>query len=192
MKIRLANELQTDSIVDGEGIRTVIWTQGCPHHCKGCHNPHTFNYNGGFEIEVDDVIEQILNIELQDGITFSGGDPMVQPKECTKIAEAAREKGLSVWAYTGYTFEELLEKAKDDLNIMEFIKNIDVLIDGRFVFEEKSLDIYYRGSKNQRIIDIQKTLKKDNKIVLIDKYMKDKPVRKFRYENTYLANGVYV
>ena len=78
MKIRLASELQTDSIVDGEGIRTVVWTQGCPHNCPGCHNPHTFNYKGGFEEEVDVLIDEILKIEMQDGITFSGGDPMEQ------------------------------------------------------------------------------------------------------------------
>lgn len=192
MKIRLANELQTDSIVDGEGIRTVIWAQGCPHHCKGCHNPHTFNYKGGFEVDVKDVIKEISTIQMQDGITFSGGDPMVQAKACAKIAKATKELGLSVWAYTGYTFEELIEKSILDPSIMEFLKHIDVLIDGRFVLEEKSLDIYYRGSRNQRIIDVQKTLKKGNKIVLIDKYMKDKPVRKFKYENLYQANGVYV
>ena len=192
MKIRLANELQTDSIVDGEGIRAVIWTQGCPHNCKGCHNPHTFNYKGGFEVEVEDLIQEISKLQLQDGITFSGGDPMVQAKACAKIAEAAKKQGLSVWAYTGYTFEELEEKSKTDISIMDFLKHIDVLIDGRFVLEEKSLDIYYRGSRNQRIIDVQKTLKKENKIILIEKYMKDKPVKKFRYENLYQANGVYV
>ncbi len=192
MKIRLAAPIQSDSVVDGEGIRTVVWTQGCPHHCEGCHNPHTFNYNGGFEADTEDIIKEISELELQDGITFSGGDPMEQAAACAEIAKAAKKFGLSVWAYTGYRFDELLEKSKYDSSIMDFLKYIDVLIDGRFVLAEKSLDIYYRGSRNQRIIDVQKTLKRNNEITLVEKYMKEKPIRKFRYENWYQANGVYV
>ena len=191
MKIRLAREIQTDSIVDGKGIRTVVWTQGCPHHCKGCHNPHTFNCEGGFEADTDDIINQISSVQLQDGVTFSGGDPMEQAEACAIIAKAVKKLGLSVWAYTGYTFEELQEKAKENPSIIEFLQYIDVLIDGRFILEEKSMDIYYRGSRNQRIIDVPKTFKK-NKVVLIDKYMKDKPVRRFKYENLYQGKGVYV
>ena len=191
MKIRLANELQTDSIVDGEGIRTVIWTQGCPHHCPGCHNQETHSFTEGFEVEVEDIIKEISKIELQDGITFSGGDPMMQPEACAEIAKFAKLQGLTVWSYTGFTFEELLEKIKYNKELEDFLNNIDVLIDGRFKIEEKSLNIYYRGSKNQRIIDVKKSLK-NNRIVLIDKYMQTKPIIKFRYENTYQENGVFV
>lgn len=191
MKIRLASELQADSIVDGEGIRTVIWTQGCPHNCLGCHNPHTFNYKGGFELEVKDIIKEIKTLELQDGITFSGGDPMEQAEACSVIAKAVKENNLTTWAYTGYTFEELLEKGKSDNSINEFMKYLDIIIDGPFILSEKSFDIYYRGSRNQRIIDVQKSLKQ-NEIILVEKYMRDKPVKRFKYENTYLANGVYV
>ena len=191
MKIRLASELQSDSIVDGEGIRTVIWTQGCPHHCKGCHNPGTFSFAGGFEVDTKEIIEQISKLELQDGITFSGGDPFVQPKACAEIAEAAKNMGYTTWSFTGYTFEELLENSKENPDIMEFLKNLDVLIDGRFELEEKSLDIYYRGSRNQRIIDVPKSLK-ENKVVLIEKYMIDKPIKTFKYKNNYQANGVFV
>lgn len=191
MKIRLANELQTDSIVDGEGIRTVIWTQGCPHHCPGCHNQETHSFSGGFEVDTEDIIKQISEIELQDGITFSGGDPMMQPEACAEIAKFAKSKGLSVWSYTGFTFEELLEKKKQNKGIEEFLNNIDVLIDGRFKIEEKSLDIYYRGSRNQRIIDVQKSLK-NNEIILIEKYMRTKPIIKFRYENTYQEKGIFL
>lgn len=191
MKIRLASELQTDSIVDGEGIRTVIWTQGCPHHCPGCHNPETFSFAGGFEVEVQDIIKQISELEIQDGITFSGGDPFVQSEECAEIAKAAKKLGLSTWAYTGYTFDELLIKRQENKGIEEFMNNLDVIIDGRFVLEEKSYDIYYRGSRNQRIINVQESLK-TNKIVLIDKYMVDKPIKRFKYYNTYQENGVFV
>lgn len=99
--------------------------------------------------------------------------------------------GLSTWGYTGYTFEELLEMRKENKAIEEFMNNLDVIIDGRFILEQKSFDIYFRGSRNQRIIDVKKSLKR-KKIVLVEKYMKDKPIRKFRYENTHIANGVYV
>lgn len=116
---------------------------------------------------------------------------MLQPEACAKIAKAVKEMKLSTWCYTGYTFEELLELKKENKGIEDFLNYIDVLIDGRFVLEEKSLDIYYRGSKNQRIIDVKKSLKR-NKIILIEKYMKEKPIRKFRYENSHIANGVYV
>ena len=94
MKIRLAADLQPDSIVDGEGIRTVIWTQGCPHNCKGCHNPGTHDFNGGFLVDVDEVIEELKNLEGQDGITLSGGDPMCQSEACLKICKAAKELGI--------------------------------------------------------------------------------------------------
>ena len=122
MKIRLSNPLQSDSIVDGEGIRTVIWTQGCPHHCKGCHNPETHSFNKGFLKETSEIIEEIKSLELQDGITFSGGDPMVQPEACLEIAKACKEMNLNIWCYTGFMFEELLE---DPIKV-EFLKYIDL------------------------------------------------------------------
>ena len=103
MEIRLAAHLQPDSIVDGEGIRTVVWTQGCPHNCKGCHNPGTHDFNGGFLVDVDEIIEELRSIEGQDGITLSGGDPMCQSDACIEICKAAKEMGLNVWCYTGFT-----------------------------------------------------------------------------------------
>lgn len=170
MKIRLAsNQIQKDSIVDGEGIRSVIWTQGCIHNCPGCHNPETHSFKNGYVIEVEDIIKQIDELVLQDGITFSGGDPMEQATPCAVIAEYCQEKGLNVWCYTGYKFEELLEKSKVFPNIRKFLENIDVLVDGKFKIEEKSYDVIFRGSKNQRLIDVKKSLEK-NKIVLIEKY----------------------
>lgn len=165
MKIRLAADLQIDSIVDGLGIRTVIWTQGCSHNCPGCHNPNTHDFNGGDLVELDDVIEKIEELVGQDGITFSGGDPMFQPRECALIAKKTHELGMNVWAYTGFTFEELLEKGSKD--ILEFLNQIDVLIDGKFELSKKSLDLQFRGSSNQRIIDVQKSLD-SNAVVLLD------------------------
>ena len=165
MKIRLAADLQSDSIVDGLGIRTVIWTQGCSHNCPSCHNPETHDFNGGELVELDDVIERIEELEGQTGVTFSGGDPMFQPKACLVLAKKVHELGMNVWAYTGFTYEELLEKGSKD--ILEFLSEIDVLIDGKFDLSKKSLDLEFRGASNQRIIDVKKSLE-THKVILFD------------------------
>lgn len=165
MKIRLAADLQEDSIVDGNGIRTVIWTQGCSHNCPSCHNPSTHSFDGGELVDIEDVIERIENLSNQDGITFSGGDPMFQAKACSIIAKKIHELGMNVWAYTGFTFEELLDKGNKE--ILDFLSNIDVLIDGKFELSKKSLDIKFRGSTNQRVIDVPSSLEL-HRVVEID------------------------
>lgn len=170
MKIRLAFPIiQSDSIVDGEGIRSVIWTQGCSHNCKECHNPKTHSFTGGYVLSVDEVKKQIDGLEGQQGITFSGGDPMMQPEACLELAKYSQSIGFDVWCYTGFTYEELLELGKKKKAILEFLGYIDVLVDGRFILEEKSYDVVFRGSKNQRLIDVKKSLE-SNSVVLIDKY----------------------
>jgi len=169
MKIRLAAQLQLDSIVDGAGIRTVIWTQGCSHNCKGCHNPETHDFNGGYELDVEDIKKKIDELIGQDGITFSGGDPMFQPEACNEIAIYAKNKGLNIWCYTGFTYEKLIEMSKTKPIYKEFLNNIDVLIDGPFVLSKKSLDCIFRGSTNQRLIDPKKSLMTGN-VELITKY----------------------
>lgn len=170
MNINLASKLQEDSIVDGEGIRTVIWTQGCSHNCPGCHNPETHDFNAGISISVEEINNQLEQLEFQDGITFSGGDPMFQAKACAEIAKHAQKLGLNVWCYTGFTFEQLLELTNNNKSILEFLQNIDVLIDGKFDIDLKSYDVKYRGSKNQRILDVKTSLK-EQKACIIDKYM---------------------
>ncbi len=172
MKIRLAAYLQPDSIVDGEGIRTVIWTQGCPHNCLGCHNPETHDINGGALVDLEEVFEIIDGLEGQDGITFSGGDPFMQTKECSEIAKYARDKGLNIWAYTGFTFENLVSLSEKKKEIMDFLKEIDVLIDGKFELSNKSYNCIFRGSSNQRIIDVKKSLKA-GRVILVSKYVDD-------------------
>ena len=168
MKIRLAvKDIQLDSIVDGEGIRAVIWTQGCPHNCFGCHNPSTHSFNEGYLIEIDDLKKEIDNFEGQDGITFSGGDPMSQAKECLEIAKYAKEKGLNIWCYTGFLYEQLLSNPIQK----EFLKYIDVLVDGKFIMEERTLETPFKGSRNQRIIDVDKSLSL-GEVIIIDKYNK--------------------
>lgn len=170
MQIRLAAGIQKDSILDGEGIRSIIWTQGCIHNCPFCHNPETHDFNGGLLVDLEEVKKSIDNLEDQDGITFSGGDPMCQPEPCSILASYIKSKGLNVWCYTGYTYEQLLMMSKTNKHILKFLKNIDVLVDGKFMIEYKSLDLLFRGSSNQRIIDVARSLK-EKKVIVIDKYM---------------------
>lgn len=173
MKIRLATPvLLEDSIVDGEGIRTVIWTQGCAHKCPGCHNPQTHSFDDGFELDIEEVKQQIDELEGQDGITFSGGDPFYQVEACLELAKYIKSKKMSIWCYTGFTYETLISLSKNNPKIIEFLKTIDVLIDGPFLLEQKSLDCTFRGSKNQRIIDTKESLK-NKKVCLVEKYYKN-------------------
>lgn len=180
MQIRLASELQIDSIVDGEGIRTVIWTQGCPHNCPSCHNPSTHDFAGGFVEDVDTILDDLHHLKAQSGITFSGGDPMCQPEACAVIAKEAKKLGYSVWCYTGYTYEELLGLGKMKQSILDFLKTIDVLIDGRFILAEKSLDLKFKGSKNQRVIDVARSFE-TGEVCILEGY--DTPLdTSFRYQ----------
>ena len=169
MKIRLAGDLTTESIVDGEGIRTVIWTQGCLHNCPGCHNPQTHDFNGGFLKDVKGLCEEIKEVPFQDGITLSGGDPLEQIDACLEIAKYVHEIGLNVWCYTGYTMEALLRRSQKEENLKELLSNIDVLVDSPFIIDLKSYNVPFRGSSNQRIIDSKKSIK-ENKVCLVEKY----------------------
>ena len=162
MKIRLADDnILTDSIVDGEGLRAVIWTQGCSHNCKGCHNPETHDFTKGILKDIEEVKDEIKNLKLQDGITLSGGDPFFQAKACTEIAKFAKKQGLNVWAYTGFLFEDLL-KSEDAKSLLNYI---DVLVDGQYDDSLHDPTLKWKGSSNQRVIDVQKSLK-NKKIVL--------------------------
>ncbi len=182
-EIRLASDLQSDSIVDGPGLRTVIWTQGCGHKCPGCQNPQTWDFEGGGLVPLDMVKEAIDELECQTGITFSGGDPMFQPYPCTELARYCKDKGYNIWVYTGFTYEKILEMAKKDKIYLEFLKYIDVLVDGPFILKERNLNLLFRGSSNQRLIDVPKSLKA-KKVVLFNekKYLEDnKPKKKKTY-----------
>lgn len=154
MKLIRISGIESESIVDGEGIRYVIFTQGCPHHCPGCHNPQTHPFGGGKLVSIEDILDDISKRKNWiDGITISGGEPFCQIYQCALIAEKAHEMGLSVWCYTGYLFEDLYGQG------IELLKHIDVLVDGPFVQAEKSLELDFRGSRNQRVIDIPESLK---------------------------------
>lgn len=186
MEIRLASPIQYDSIVDGEGMRAVLWTQGCPHKCPGCHNPITHDFDGGFITDVEFLKEELsANMKYQDGITLSGGDPFMQVSAVLEIAKHVKSLGKNVWAYTGFTFEKLLEISEKNPRMLELLNNIDVLVDGKFIQEEKSLDLYYKGSRNQRIIDVSKSLEIGS-VVLIPKYAKEKTYNKLVEKKDYI------
>ena len=165
MKIRLAGEMTTDSIVDGEGIRSVIWTQGCIHNCPGCHNPETHSFEKGILRDVSEICDEISKLEFQDGITLSGGDPLCQVDACLEIAKFCQSIGLNVWCYTGYKMEDLLKRTKKEKKLKEFLENIDILVDSPFILELKSYDVPFRGSSNQRLINSKESIKID-KVVL--------------------------
>jgi len=145
----------SDSIVDGPGIRTTIFSQGCPHHCPGCHNPETWDFGCGTRIPVEAVVEIVQSNPLCRGVTFSGGEPFAQAASFAKLARLLKKQGYEVASYSGYTFEDLLSGSEDQRQLLE---TIDILIDGPFLLAEKSLEIAFRGSKNQRILDVPKSL----------------------------------
>lgn len=147
--------IQEESIVDGPGIRYVVFTQGCPHHCAGCHNPETHCFEGGREETVEAIMAQIRKNPLVSGVTLSGGEPMVQAAQLIPLAEQAKAAGKHLMVYSGYTFEELC--TMQDAAVTKLLHLCDLLVDGRFEQEQKSLEIRFRGSKNQRIIDLPQT-----------------------------------
>ena len=159
MQIRLAAPIQIDSVVDGEGIRAVIWTQGCPHNCLGCHNPGTHDFKGGYLEDIETLKKEIDSLEGQDGITFSGGDPLMQIDACLELAKYSKKRGLNVWCYTGFTFEQLLIMSETNNALVELLNNIDVLVDGKFDLAKKSFEAPFRGSTNQRVLDCKESIK---------------------------------
>jgi len=160
--MRIANYIQ-DSIVDGKGLRFTLFTQGCPHRCEGCHNPETHDFEGGKEMSVDEIVDIILKNPLTDGVTFSGGEPFCQAADCAEIARRVREKGLNIWAYSGWTFEHLINGTPEQ---RELLALCDVLVDGPFILAQRSLTLKWRGSHNQRVLDVPKSLEKGEAVLL--------------------------
>ncbi len=157
MEIRIFG-IAEESIVDGPGIRYAIFTQGCKHNCKGCHNPNSHDMNGGYVEDCDKLIKDFKSNILLDGITLSGGEPFLQADKCAYIAKEAHKAGLNVVTYTGYEFSELYLLAQENDNIMSLLKNTDILIDGKFILEKRNILLKFKGSENQNIIDVKKTL----------------------------------
>ena len=155
--IRIAG-FESDSIVDGPGLRFTLFVQGCPHHCAKCHNPETHDFTAGHFISIEEILQMIDKNSILDGVTFSGGEPICQAAELLPLAQEIKKRKLHLTVFTGFIFEKLLEKAKEDSALKELLALTDLLVDGPFIFAQKSLELKYRGSTNQRLIDLPKTL----------------------------------
>ncbi len=165
MQIRVAAPLTFDSIVDGPGIRIVIWTQGCPHHCPSCHNPQTHDFNGGYLTDIDEMVNQIVDYKLKSGITLSGGEPFVQPEALLELVKKLKANKINIWAFTGFLYEDLLE----NIHTKTILEYIDVLVDGPFKKDLMSFGLKFKGSSNQRTIDVPKSLV-EKKVVLLENF----------------------
>lgn len=163
-ELRIAGVVR-ESIVDGPGFRYTLFVQGCPHHCEGCHNPQTHSFEGGQVVTIDRVLESVLENPLLDGVTFSGGEPFMQPEALYNLAVKLKENGLNVICYTGFLFEKLLEMNEENPYILKLISQCDYLFDGKFEIENKTYAKTFVGSSNQRRIDVKKTLENGCKVV---------------------------
>jgi len=164
MDLRIAGIIK-ESIVDGPGIRLVVFAQGCKHHCPGCHNPETHSFTGGKLVSIASIMEMVKSNPLLDGLSFSGGEPFEQAKMFAELAKMAKALKLSIVTYTGYTYEEII--ARKNPGWEELLSQTDLLIDGKYDISRKNLLLRFRGSENQRIIDLNKTMK-EKTLVLWD------------------------
>lgn len=168
-KIRLSG-IAYESLVNGPGIRRVFFAQGCKHNCKGCFNPETHNSQGGELVDMDKLIDDVKNNPILSGVTFSGGDPWEQADKFSYMAKEIRlgvsKTNFNIWCFTGYTYEFILENKNKRLGWNELLQSIDVLVDGKFEEENSHTPLKYRGSSNQRIIDIKKSLSKDDIVII--------------------------
>jgi len=164
--IRLAGIIN-ESIVDGFGIRYVIFTQGCTHNCDGCHNKSTYSLDGGFLKNIGDIILEIKGDHMLDGVTLSGGEPFIQVDECILLVTELKKYNINIICYTGFLYEELLKCKKS----LQLVNLFDYLIDGKFIIGQKDAYLPYRGSKNQRIIDVKESIL-NKKVISINNFGK--------------------
>lgn len=158
--------LVQDSIVDGPGFRFSCFVQGCPHNCPGCHNPDSHDPDGGREMTVEEVAAELLKNPLTDGLTLSGGEPFAQPEACLELAKIAHAHGLNVWSYSGWTFEYLRDQGTAAQQAL--LRELDVLVDGPFVLEQRTLALPWRGSRNQRVVNVPESLAAGETVVIPD------------------------
>jgi anaerobic ribonucleoside-triphosphate reductase activating protein len=157
MEIRIAGTVR-ESVVDGPGLRFVIFTQGCCHRCKGCHNPDTWDLLGGETVKAEDLLKQVKAEKLIKGVTFSGGEPFLQAAPLAWLGHEIKKQGLDLITFTGYTWQELQELCSEDRAANDLMQVSDYIIDGPFMLEEKDFDLPFRGSRNQRIVDVKKSI----------------------------------
>ena len=154
--LRIAG-IMRESIVDGPGIRFAVFCQGCPHDCPGCHNPETHDFSGGTEVQIEKILKAIDEDPLLKGVTFSGGEPTCQADGFLSLAKAVKSRGLDITMFSGYTYEQLLGRAEEDLSLKELLDLTDLLVDGPYIKAQRDLTLQFRGSRNQRLIDMNKT-----------------------------------
>lgn len=175
--IRIAGIIR-ESIVDGPGIRFTVFCQGCPHDCPNCHNPNTHDFEGGKDCSVGRLISEVKKDPILAGVTFSGGEPMCQPVGFAALAKEVKKLGLSVTVFTGYTLRQLFDRAlgrgsgekltfEERRATAEILKLADIIIDGPYIDSLRDLTLQYRGSSNQRVIDMNKT-REEGRVVLCD------------------------
>ena len=159
--------IEMDSVVDGPGVRMTIFFQGCPHHCEGCHNPETWDYDAEcLEMSVKDVLKLFDEDSILSGVTLSGGEPLspCNFEEIFELVRAIKERNKNVWIYSGYTIDKVLEKYP--VLRTELFPYVDVMVDGPFVLKERDLLLDFKGSRNQRLIDVQKYLNNEEDFIL--------------------------
>ena len=162
-EIRIAGIVE-ESIVDGPGIRFVIFTQGCPHGCKGCHNPQTHDFNSGKDVNIDEIVNKIKEDPLLKGVTLSGGEPFMQAGKLAKLIDKLSDAKLDIITYTGFKYEEIIKNANDENKFYKLVDRTDILIEGKFEEDKKDENLMYRGSSNQRAIDVELS-RKSGKII---------------------------
>lgn len=170
MDLKIAG-LVNDSIVDGPGMRYTVFVQGCPHHCEGCHNPQTWDFDAGRLQSTDEIFAQIEKNPLLDGVTFSGGEPFCQCHALAELADKIRGFdgfSLNLMAYTGFEFEYLIKHSTEENGYMKLLSKLDYLVDGRFILAEKSYELKFMGSSNQRFIDVQRSLEQGSVVIAHD------------------------
>ena len=154
--LRLAG-LTRESVTDGPGLRAVVFVQGCPHRCPGCHNPETWPVDGGTVRSVDALWDEIKDSRLLRGVTYSGGEPFAQAGPLVLLGERIKDHGWDLFVYSGYTWEELNRRRVAEPEIDRLLALTDVLIDGPFLLDERDLMLPFRGSRNQRLLDVRRT-----------------------------------
>jgi anaerobic ribonucleoside-triphosphate reductase activating protein len=157
MEIRIAGTVR-ESVVDGPGLRFVIFAQGCTHHCKDCHNPDTWDPLGGLPVLAEDLLDQVKKEKLIKGVTFSGGEPFLQAAPLAWLGREIKNLGLDIITFTGYTWDRLQTICLQDQAVRDLMLVSDYIIDGPFILGEKDFDLPFRGSRNQRIIDVKKSI----------------------------------
>lgn len=168
LDLRVA-ETVLESIVDGPGMRYTVFVQGCPHNCPGCHNPQTHDFKAGRMIPIEAVFAECTEDPLITGVTFSGGEPFCQPEPLYHLGKMFKERGYNLWCYSGWTWRELWKRAESEEYVGKLLSILDVLVDGRFILDRRTLSLPFRGSENQRLIDVPTSLAEDMVIEFIIK-----------------------